>query len=191
LHVSAKEAAGHSCRRAISMTSPTEADAGDTAVVRVGDEQALGRLAKRLAGLLGESAFVTLSGDLGAGKTTFVKVLAAAVGIDAAEVTSPTFGLIHVHRPPATLAATGHPVRIVHADMYRLSCPGELTETGWDDAIAGDAWVFVEWPERIAAALPAARIDVAIEIESPSARRLTFTGHGVGAAAIVRGLAFG
>jgi tRNA threonylcarbamoyladenosine biosynthesis protein TsaE len=162
-----------------------------TARLRVSDEQALGRLAIRLAAGLPPRMLVTLAGDLGAGKTTFVKAVAAAVGIDPAEVTSPTFGLIHVHEPPAATNAGRHPERIVHADMYRLTDSGELAETGWDDAIAGAGWVFVEWPERIAATLPAERIDLAIGIESPSARELTFTGRGVEAAAIVRRLAAG
>ncbi len=159
--------------------------ASGTATIRVGDEQALGRLAARLASVLPPRAVVTLAGDLGAGKTTFVKAVAAAVGLDPAEVTSPTFGLIHVHEPPA---AGGRPERIVHADMYRLADPAELAETGWDDAIAGAGWVFVEWPERIAAALPTERIDLALGIESPSARVLRFEGRGAEAAAIVRRL---
>lgn len=172
------------------MTWMGDGDAVATAVLSVEDEPALGRLAARLAGALEARAVVTLSGDLGAGKTTFVKALAAAVGVDPAEVTSPTFGLIHVHESPAASGARD-PVRLVHADMYRLSTPAELAETGWGDAIAGDAWVLVEWPERIAVALPADRIDVAIEITSPTARILTFTGRGAAAAAIVRRLEAG
>ena len=176
------------------MTSPTEAAPVATAAIAVADEAALGRLSARLAAILGDCSFVTLAGDLGAGKTTFVKALAAAVGIEPAEVTSPTFGLIHVHEPPSAPGAPDEshgPARLVHADMYRLTDPGELAETGWGDAIAGDAWVLVEWPERIAAALPAERIDVALEITGPTARVLTFTGRGSAAAAIVGRLAAG
>jgi tRNA threonylcarbamoyl adenosine modification protein YjeE len=165
----------------MSMSSATDA----LATLQVGDEQALVRLAARLAAVLPSRAVVTLTGDLGAGKTTFVKAVAAAVGLDPADVTSPTFGLIHVHQPPA---AAGRPERIVHADMYRLADSRELAETGWDDAIAGAGWVFVEWPERVAAALPAERIDLGIGIDSPSARTLTFRGRGAEAVAIVRGL---
>lgn len=176
------------------MTSPTEAAPVAIAAIAVADEAALGRLAVRVAAILGDCSFVTLAGDLGAGKTTFVKALAAAVGIEPAEVTSPTFGLIHVYEPPSAPGAPDEshgPARLVHADMYRLTDPGELAETGWGDAIAGDAWVLVEWPERIAAALPAERIDVALEITGPTARVLTFTGRGSAAAAIVGRLAAG
>ena len=70
--------------------------------VAVPDEAALAPLARRLVAALPPRALVTLVGDLGAGKTTFVKAVAAAMGIDPTEVVSPTFGLIHVHDVPAT-----------------------------------------------------------------------------------------
>jgi tRNA A37 threonylcarbamoyladenosine biosynthesis protein TsaE len=104
-----------------------------------------------------------------------VKAVAAAVGIDPATVVSPTFGLIHVHAMPHRPAG---PRRLVHADFYRLAHPGELAETGWDDATSGACWSFVEWPGRIAGHLPADRLDVAIRIDSPTARTFTFTPRG-------------
>jgi tRNA threonylcarbamoyl adenosine modification protein YjeE len=167
------------------MTSPTPAKPPQAAAtIRIADEAALAAFARRLAETLPARAFVALSGDLGAGKTTLVKAVAAALGIDPAEVVSPTFGLIHEH----PVAAAARPARLVHADLYRLGGIEELAETGWDDAVAGDAWVFAEWPERIAAALPAERIDVAIAIESPTARTLALTGRGAAAAATVAAL---
>jgi len=136
----------------------------------VPDEAALPRLATALAAVLPPRAFVALHGDLGAGKTTFVKRVAAAVGIDPAEVVSPTFGLIHVH--------DGHRCRMVHADMYRLADAADLHETGWDDAVADPCLAFVEWPERIATALPADRLDVVITITGPTSRTFSFTPTG-------------
>jgi len=153
------------------MTSPTSREPLDR-TIHVPDEAALERLAAALAAVLPPRVVIALWGDLGAGKTTLVKWVAAAVGIDPADVVSPTFGLIHEHPMPA-----GGRV-IVHADMYRLSGVAELAETGWEDALSGAGWVFVEWPERITAALPDERIDVAIAIDSPTARTLTFRGHG-------------
>jgi tRNA threonylcarbamoyl adenosine modification protein YjeE len=141
-----------------------------TCSIVVVDEEALRPLAKTLAAALPERACVALHGDLGAGKTTFVKAVAAAADIDPAEVVSPTFGLVHVHVGPAR--------RIVHADIYRLTTVADLHEIGWEDAVGGPGWVFVEWPERIAAALPADRLDVEIRIDSPSARTFTFHGRG-------------
>jgi tRNA threonylcarbamoyl adenosine modification protein YjeE len=149
--------------------------------ITVPDEAGLRPLAAALAAALPERACVALHGDLGAGKTTFVKAVAAAAGIDPAEVVSPTFGLVHVHSAPGR--------RIVHADMYRLAAVADLHEIGWEDAVAGPGWAFVEWPERIAAALPDDRLDVEIRIDSPTARTFTFRGHGRAHEAVVEQLA--
>ena len=152
-----------------------------TCSIAIADEQALGPLAAALAAALPERACVALHGDLGAGKTTFVKAVAAAAGIDPAEVVSPTFGLVHVHAVPGR--------RLVHADMYRLAAAADLHEIGWEETVAAAGWVFVEWPERIAAALPADRLDVQIRIESPSARTFTFHATGPAHEAVVDRLA--
>jgi len=150
--------------------------------VHVPDEAALGRLAARIAAALPRRAFVTLEGDLGAGKTTFVKHVAAASGIDPVDVVSPTFGLIHVHDGPHG--------RLVHADFYRLSSAAELRETGWEDAVTGEAGrschAFVEWPGRISTDLPPERLDLAIAIDSETGRTLTFQAHGVAYEPLIR-----
>jgi len=164
------------------MTSP--ADGGPPAVVRVADEAGLGPLADVVVSRLPDQAFVTLTGDLGAGKTTFVKAVAAACGIDPASVVSPTFGLIHVHAGPHG--------RLVHADLYRLAAADELRETGWEDAIGtvpGEGrLVFVEWPGRIARFLPADRLDVTIAVDSETGRTFTFTPRSPAYAPLIQAL---
>lgn len=161
------------------MTSIPDSRDHDTAVatVHVADERSLAAFAARLAAALPRPAFVALHGDLGAGKTTLVKAIAAAVGIDPTEVVSPTFGLVHEHVGPAA--------RILHADMYRLGSAGDLWETGWQDAVARADWVLVEWPERIATALPAERLELTIGIDSPTARTLALAARGPAHAAAV------
>lgn len=149
-----------------STAEPAPQDPGRTAVVHVAHETALAPLARRLAAALPRPAFIALRGDLGAGKTTFVKAVAAAAGIDPTEVVSPTFGLLHEH--------VGKTASILHADMYRLPDADALFEIGWHDALSRADWAFVEWPERIVAALPADRLDVSIAIESLSGRIFTF-----------------
>ena len=148
--------------------------------VPVPDEAALAPLARRLVAALPPRAFVALEGDLGAGKTTFVKAVAAAIGIDPTEVVSPTFGLIHVHDVPAAhdRPTSQSPKRLVHADLYRLAGAGDLAELGWEDATSGRCWVFVEWPSRAADALPADRLDITISIDSETARTFQFTPRG-------------
>jgi tRNA threonylcarbamoyladenosine biosynthesis protein TsaE len=142
----------------------------------IGSLADLDRFTAALAAALPATALVTLEGDLGAGKTTLVKAVAAAVGIDPATVTSPTFGLIHLHD-----TADGS-LRIVHADMYRLSDVSELHELGWEDAIAVApgcrCWAFVEWAQRIGPALPAERLNISLTITGETSRRLTLTGVG-------------
>ena len=149
-----------------STVEPAPQDPERTAVVHVAHETALAPLARRLAAALPRPAFIALRGDLGAGKTTFVKAVAAAAGIDPTEVVSPTFGLLHEH--------LGKTASILHADMYRLPDADALFEIGWHDALSRADWAFVEWPERIVAALPADRLDVSIAIESLSGRIFTF-----------------
>jgi tRNA threonylcarbamoyl adenosine modification protein YjeE len=152
----------------------------ETAAVAVDSEAALAAVAGRLAAALPPRAFVALTGELGAGKTTFVKAMAAAAGLDPGGIVSPTFGLIHVHDVPGAAGC-----KIVHADLYRLSDAADLGEIGWEDAIAGPGWVFVEWPQRIAPALPRERLDIAIGIDGEQSRTLTFTGRGPAYAAAI------
>lgn len=165
------------------MTSAPDSQAH--VVVHVADETALARLAAAMAEALPPRAFVALDGDLGAGKTTLVKAIAACAGIDATDVVSPTFGLIHLHEGPRG--------RLVHADFYRLAATDELRETGWEDAIAGEpgrgCQVFVEWPGRIAGLVPAERLDIAITIDSETGRTLAFSSPAPAYAPLMRALA--
>ena len=85
---------------------------------------------------------VTLEGDLGAGKTTLAQAICRGYGV-ADAVTSPTFALVHEYRAPRS--------RVLHIDLFRLEGPHDLANIGWDDALASDALVLVEWPERAGA----------------------------------------
>lgn len=152
--------------------------------LHVANEAAVAELARHVVASLPAGAFVALVGDLGAGKTTFVKAVAAAAGIDPATVVSPTFGLIHEYPLPPMTGETA--VRsLVHADMYRLTAGEALRETGWEDAVTAAWWTFVEWPERIAASLPSDRLDLEIEIVTPESRDFHFTPRGPRHAAAV------
>lgn len=152
--------------------------APDAVTFLVADEAGLAPLAAAVVAALPFHALVALHGDLGAGKTTFVKAVAAAAGIDPREVISPTFSLVHEHQ--GTRAGTR--LTLVHADFYRLAGPEDLREIGWDDAIAPQpdaaVWAFVEWPERIAAALPQDRLDITLDVVSETARTIGFSGSG-------------
>jgi tRNA threonylcarbamoyladenosine biosynthesis protein TsaE len=129
-------------------------------------------LASLLAAQLLPGDFVCLNGDLGAGKTTFVRYLVAALG-SPAPVSSPTFTLIHEY--------LGGRIPVIHMDAYRLK-PGQTDaeSTGLGEyMVQGEAAFFVEWPERIADFLPETRLVVEIEDgRAETERVITFTGHG-------------
>lgn len=121
-------------------------------------ETAGARLAERLPG----GAIVLLVGDLGAGKTCFVRGLAAGCGLDPGEVTSPTFTLVQSYRGARTLH---------HVDLYRLSSR-EVDDLGLEELAADPAAVVaVEWAERLPRAFPGA-ITVRIEDLGEDQRRI-------------------
>jgi tRNA threonylcarbamoyladenosine biosynthesis protein TsaE len=97
-------------------------------------------VAARLAGELQPGGVLLLSGDLGAGKTAFVRGLAEGLGIDPDEVTSPTFTLVHEYR--------GGRLPLIHVDLYRLD-RADLDEIGLDQDLAALGVIAVEWSERL------------------------------------------
>ncbi len=149
--------------------------------VELPDEAATRVLAREIAGMVGAGDLVTLSGDLGAGKTTLARALIRVLADDPElEAPSPTFTLMQVYDTPA--------FPIVHADLYRVKDPSELAELGWDEASEG-ALVIVEWAERAGSALSADRIDIALYMDAkhgPNFRRAEIVGHGEAAGRLVR-----
>src|SRR6266853_1236032 len=119
------------------------------------NEEATRRFAADVANMLEPGDFIALSGDLGAGKTTFVRAMIAHLANDAAiEVPSPTFTLVQHYDLPC--------FRVVHADLYRIAGADELAELGLDEA--ADSVVMMEWPDRAGRALPQDRIDIAFTL---------------------------
>jgi tRNA threonylcarbamoyladenosine biosynthesis protein TsaE len=127
-------------------------------------------LAERLARSLRAGDVVALRGDLGAGKTRFVRGLVRGLGGDPARVSSPTFVLANHYPLPA---GAGGPTEFVHIDAYRLRGAEELESVGWDAVVSGDAVVAVEWPERIEPAMPPERFEVLLEHAGVDERRVT------------------
>ena len=146
---------------------------GSSFSVILENEQATARLAADIANMLEPGDLVTLSGDLGAGKTTLARALIRYLANDPAiAVPSPTFTLMQNYDLPR--------FPLVHADLYRLSGPGELAELGFDD-LPEESVVLMEWPDRAAGFLPADRMDIALTLapqQGLEMRHARLTGYG-------------
>jgi tRNA threonylcarbamoyladenosine biosynthesis protein TsaE len=118
---------------------------------------------------------ITLSGDLGAGKTTLTQAICRGYGVSD-EVTSPTFALVHVYEAPKS--------QVHHVDLYRLSGPRDLQNMGWDDLVGGDSVLIVEWPERAQSAIPREALALELQfVQGDSSRRRLLQRTSTGAAA--------
>jgi len=112
-------------------------------------------LGEMLTELLPAPKLVVLRGDLGMGKTTLVRGMAAALGADSQQVTSPTFTLVHEYK--------GRKTRLIHLDLYRLEEEREIDGIGlWEMAEGADALVLVEWGDRFASVMARADAEIAI-----------------------------
>lgn len=106
---------------------------------------------------------LTLSGELGSGKSVLARALLAALG-HAGPVPSPTYALLESYRVG--------PTRVAHLDLYRLGSPLELLDIGLEDIVAGHELLLVEWPERAAELLPEADLAIRIAHAGGTRRRL-------------------
>jgi N-acetylmuramate 1-kinase len=137
------------------------------------NELATRRLAIDISSILKPGDLVTLSGDLGAGKTAFARALIRHLAADdTLDVPSPTFTLVQTYALPR--------FTVVHADLYRVGHPGELAELGVDDD-AGNSVVLLEWPDRAGDVLPPDRLDIALTLTAqggPNQRHAELTAYG-------------
>lgn len=107
-------------------------------------------LARDFAAQVSGGMIVTLSGDLGAGKTTFTKGMARALGVTQT-ITSPTFAIMNVHQLPEP---TNGIKQLVHIDAYRLESPDEILTIGAEDYLGEpDTLCVIEWPQKIQSVL--------------------------------------
>ncbi len=132
-------------------------------VIRSASEQATANAGRVLAELIQSGDVITLTGDLGAGKTCLVKGVAQGLGV-VEPVTSPTFNILLVHRGRLELN---------HFDLYRLERAEELEDIDFWGTLESGGVSFIEWGERFGQALPDDHLAVLIEIASEEARTLT------------------
>jgi tRNA threonylcarbamoyladenosine biosynthesis protein TsaE len=124
---------------------------------------------RTLAELLAPPKLVLLRGDLGAGKTTLVKGIAAAFDAASEEnVTSPTFTLVHEYRGPRA--------NLYHIDLYRIDTPRQLETLGLDDLRSDNSVLLIEWGEKFPRLVRQRDVEIALERESEYKRRIKVRG---------------
>lgn len=125
---------------------------------------------RTLAEFLAPPKLVLLRGDLGAGKTTLVKGIAAAFEAAAEEdVTSPTFTLVHEYRGPRA--------NLYHIDLYRIDTQRELETLGLDDLRSENSILLIEWGEKFPRLTRERDVEIALERQGESERRIRIRGQ--------------
>jgi tRNA threonylcarbamoyladenosine biosynthesis protein TsaE len=121
---------------------------------------------RKLSNLLAPPKLVLLRGDLGAGKTTLVKGIAAAFNAASEEdVTSPTFTLVHEYRGPHA--------NLYHIDLYRVDTPRELETLGLDDLISEKSILLIEWGEKFPRFVRECDVEIRLERVGENERKIS------------------
>ncbi|MBF6629863.1 MAG: tRNA (adenosine(37)-N6)-threonylcarbamoyltransferase complex ATPase subunit type 1 TsaE [Comamonas sp.] len=136
----------------------------DERVLTWQDETDTAAFATQLAGLAElRNAYVTLHGDLGAGKTTFVRHLLRSLGVQG-RIKSPTYAVVEPHETPD--------LQVWHFDFYRFDDPREWEDAGFRDIFAAEGLKLAEWPEKAASLTPQADLAIYIEAIDETQRRV-------------------
>ncbi len=145
------------------------------------DEADTQRFAAALARQDGlRDAFVTLHGTLGAGKTTLVRHLLRALGVQG-RIKSPTYAVVEPHQAPG--------LDIWHFDFYRFGDPREWEDAGFRDLFASPGLKLAEWPQQAGAALPPADIAIWLRADDDARRHVRLAAHTPRGVAVLQGLA--
>ncbi|WP_447969152.1 tRNA (adenosine(37)-N6)-threonylcarbamoyltransferase complex ATPase subunit type 1 TsaE [Nitrospira sp. M1] len=142
---------------------------GNGWTTRLPSVQATESLGQRLGQHLTGGEVIALRGELGAGKTVFVRGLASGIQVDTALVSSPTFTLIHEYHGR---------LQLIHADLYRLEHPHELAGIGIQEYMDSSSVVVIEWAERMEDDLPTDHLEILLEHQQRSIRKATVRATG-------------
>jgi tRNA threonylcarbamoyladenosine biosynthesis protein TsaE len=135
--------------------------------IRTASPEQTEAVGRSLAKTLKPGSILAMYGDLGAGKTTFVRGLAAGLGLTA-RVTSPTFTIVNEYEGATAL---------LHFDMYRLKSSDELFDIGWEDYLASGAIIAVEWSENVPGAFDGTELKLRFEKLDEDTRLITIEGE--------------
>ncbi len=125
-----------------------------------------GRVAQSFLNAVGDIPVIAFSGELGAGKTTFIQWLCKELGVTA-EVNSPTFSLVNEYFTPEGSS-------IYHFDLYRIEDPGEMYDIGYEEYFYSGDRCFIEWPEKASELIPEDALLVKINVLNDRSRELVY-----------------
>ena len=146
------------------------------------DEAATQHFASKLAAVPEVAqAFIALHGDLGAGKTTFVRHLLHALGVTG-RIKSPTYAVVEPYELPE--------LNIWHFDFYRFADPREWEDAGFRDIFASPGLKLAEWPQKAGSMLPCADLDITMLTTPDAARHVSLSANTPTGAALLRACAF-
>ncbi len=132
--------------------------------------QEIDQAAKQLLDYAADRKKITFVGEIGAGKTTFIKAIAKEIGVET-EVTSPTFSLINEYEYQKVEKQCAY---VYHIDLYRLRTIQEAMDIGIEDYLYDQHYCFIEWPQLIEPILPDDVVQVFIEALEDSSRKVLF-----------------
>ena len=135
--------------------------------IHIASPEAIPAAAQEFLALMGDETVYTFTGEMGAGKTTFISALCAALGVDPEEANSPSFAIANEYRSETTAEL------IYHFDLYRLESLEEVMDIGFEDYLDSGALCLIEWPEKVADILPDDTVRVNIRVNDDNSRDLS------------------
>lgn len=135
-----------------------------TTTIHVDNLEALPAAAGEFLSLMGDETVYAFSGEMGAGKTTFISALSQALGVDAEEANSPSFAIVNEYRSDTTAEL------IYHFDLYRLENLEEVMDIGFEDYLDSGALCMIEWPGIVDDILPDDTVRVEIRANDDGSR---------------------
>lgn len=136
-------------------------------VIEIPTLEALPEAAEQFVALMGDETVYAFKGEMGAGKTTFIRQLCRALGVEEDLANSPSFSIINEYRSDTTAEL------MYHFDLYRLETVEEALEIGVEDYFDSGALCLLEWPERIEPLLPDDTVVVELKVNDDESRTLT------------------
>ena len=134
--------------------------------IHIASPEAIPAAAQEFLALMGDETVYTFTGEMGAGKTTFISALCAALGVDPEEANSPSFAIANEYRSETTAEL------IYHFALYRLESLEEVMDIGFEDYLDSGALCLIEWPEKVADILPDDTVRVNIRVNDDNSRDL-------------------